>query len=50
MKPSHPLPATDVATLSSLARPARVGLNQNRPRRARWARSLASQRARRSRF
>jgi hypothetical protein len=38
MKPSHPLPATDVATLSSLASPASVRLNQNRERLARWAR------------
>lgn len=46
MTPSHPLPATDVATLSSLASPASVRLNQNRERLARW---LASDRAQRAR-
>lgn len=46
MKPSHPLPATDVATLSSLASPASVRLNQNRERLARW---LATDRAQRAR-
>lgn len=46
MKPSHPLPATDVATLSSLASPASVRLNQNRERLASW---LATDRAQRAR-
>lgn len=46
MKAPHPTPTSDRATLSSIASPASVRLNQNRERLAAW---LATDRAQRAR-